>query len=131
MSEGLLFSSELSSATMSLLAQQIARLNRSNGSVSNNSKPVSLLFSAEDAADLDAVSLLELARVALEELTRSRDTRLKEFLGSLLHPSSVNVDRSTMSLAENEQLDRSISRCLLLLSPHFEARSVHKVRQAL
>ena len=111
---------------MSLLAQQIARLNNRGGANKRKNKG-SLLFSAEDAAEIDAVSLLDLSRAALEELSRSRDGRLKEFLGSLLHPSSVNIDRATMTPAENARLDESISRCLLLLSPHFETKPVHRV----
>ena len=80
---------------MSLLSKQIARLNQQSatqgvqGDSKKSGRPVSLLFSPLDAAEIDATSLLELARGALAEL-KDREPRLLDFLSTLFHEGNQN-----------------------------------------
>lgn len=117
---------------MSLLSKQIARLNQqslSQGVQSDskkNRRPISLLFSPTDAAEIDATSLLELAKSSLAEL-QHRDVRLLDFANSLFHASSVSLDRALLDKSENARLDKSLGRFLLLLSPYSSTKAAHRV----
>jgi hypothetical protein len=118
---------------MSLLSKQIARLNQQSvtqgvqGDSKKNGRPVSLLFSPSDAAEIDASSLLELARGSLAEL-QHRDARLLEFSSTLFHASSTSLDRALLDAAENARLDKTLGRFLLLMSPYCSTKAAHRVR---
>jgi len=116
---------------MSLLSKQISRLHQAaNPDDARKGHPASLLFSPTDAAEIDSMSLLEMAKVALKGLAQ-RDTRLVEFSSTLFHGSTVSLDRTLLSAAENERLDSGISRFLLLLSPYCETKLAHRVLEYL
>jgi hypothetical protein len=110
---------------MSSLSKQIANLGKSSNKP-RKGKVVSLLFSQADAAEVDAVTLLELARNSLAEL-QGFDHRFSEFATTLFDTSSTTIDRTVLNPEENNSLDQSLSRCLLLLSPYLSTKASHRV----
>ena len=106
------------------LAKQLARL--THAAPDKKQQNPSLLFSPQDAVEIDAVSLLDFACKGLADLER-REPRLAEFLGTLFAPSSSVLDRALLTRDENSRLDKSLSRCLLLLSPYCATKPAHRV----
>lgn len=61
----------------------------------------------------------------LEELI-SLNATFEEFVDTLFAGTSVSTDRSILSQEENERLDATIQRFLLLCLPCFPLQAVHK-----
>ena len=81
---------------MSTLSQQVGRLRQEQQQqqavAKDKVRPVSLLLSPLEAAEVDAASLLDEAKTGLEELQRL-DPGLAPYQESLLHTSSLSVER--------------------------------------
>ena len=55
------------------------------------------------------------------------DSRFGDFAATLFHSTSVSLDRALLSSEENEGVDRSVAKFLLLLSPFSSTKAAHRV----
>lgn len=61
----------------------------------------------------------------LQEL-ESLDESFEEFEANLFHESSMSFERSIQSQEVNDQLDQTINKMLLRLSPHLQLKPAQK-----
>ncbi|RKP00346.1 hypothetical protein CXG81DRAFT_6538, partial [Caulochytrium protostelioides] len=86
----------------------------------------SLLFEGAQAYEMDRETLHALAVSGLDDLV-AREPRFEAFRPTLFAAMLTRYDRRVHSVAENAQLDRSITAFLRLLSPHVLQQSALKV----
>lgn len=105
---------------MSELVKQLRQLqqtSRTEGGTPFSSKlKPSLLFTEQEAADLDAQSILALGKHGLGQL-QAMDSAFLAYEASLF--ASNTADRSLLSADENAELDQTIHSFIRLLGPHF------------
>ena len=90
----------------------------------------SLFLTASEAAAVDVSTIYEAATSGLITL-QQYDGRFEPFHQSLLHPSSVDLQRETKTAAENKALDVEINELLKLLSLYAVESSAHLVLEYL
>ena len=90
----------------------------------------SLFLTASEAAAVDVSTIHEAAHSGLLTL-QQYDSRFEPYLSSLLHPSSIDLQRETKTAAENKALDVEINALLKLLSLYAVESSTHLVLEYL
>lgn len=90
----------------------------------------SLFLTASEAAAVDVSTIYEAACSGLITL-QQYDGRFEPYHQSLLHPSSVDLQREMKTSAENKQLDVEIVELLKLLSLYATEASAHLVLEYL
>lgn len=116
-------SSELQRQVSSIRKQHLAVVPLQQG------RP-SLFLTASEAAAVDVSTIYEAALSALVTL-QQYDGRFEPYHQSLLHPSSVDLQRETKTVAENKALDVEIVELLKLLSLYAVEPSAHLVLEYL
>ncbi|XP_063234714.1 HEAT repeat-containing protein 1 isoform X2 [Bacillus rossius redtenbacheri] len=108
------------------LADELKRLTVPQTSllVHTKKKP-SLLFDPKDAAGFDRETFYEIGLTGFEEL-KKLNPRFEEFGSTLFNPSSQGLERSVESHKTNKELNKTIKRFLLRLSPYFLLRPAHQ-----
>ncbi|KAA6423834.1 MAG: hypothetical protein FRX49_06405, partial [Trebouxia sp. A1-2] len=104
----------------SILQQQLQQVSTTWGAPTGKrqrGKP-SLLYTAQEAADVDLQSLYELAQEGLEQLC-SVDTRFEPFQRTLFSQVGLELNRDERTKADNHSLDASLGAYLCLLTDHF------------
>ena len=115
---------------LSSLAQQLRVIQQQDhviGGVStvNRGYVPSFLFEEREAADIDSASILAIGRQGLEEL-KALDPVFSKFEASLFGERTIDLHRSQISQAQNDQLDANIRSFLRVLSPFFMTKAAHK-----
>jgi len=90
----------------------------------SNKRP-SLLFSAEEAAELDIERVLDIGRNGLDELTKL-DSRFAVYEESLFSEGCMSYERSLKTADQLRVLDKTISDFLRLLSPYMMLHAASK-----
>ncbi|XP_065904568.1 HEAT repeat-containing protein 1-like isoform X3 [Dysidea avara] len=88
-------------------------------------KRPSLLFSAEEAAELDIERVFDIGRNGLEELVKL-DNRFAKYEESLFSEGCMSYERSVQTTDHLLALDRTISDFLRLLSPYVMLQAASK-----
>ncbi|OCT77815.1 HEAT repeat-containing protein 1 isoform X1 [Xenopus laevis] len=105
---------------MTSLAQQLKRLAlpQTDPSLYNRKEVASLLFEPKEAAEIDQDTFFAIGCTGLDELM-GIDSSFEPFQESLFGLSSKSLQRSVQTKAVNEQLDETIGKFLIHLSPYF------------
>jgi U3 small nucleolar RNA-associated protein 10 len=90
----------------------------------------SLFLTAAEAAGVDVTTIQEAAHGGLTTL-QQYDSRFEAYLDTLLHPSTVDLQRETKTAAENKALDVEINGLLKLLSLYAVEAASHLVLEYL
>lgn len=116
------------------LQQQAARLREKNAVVSmqanENRRFVSLFMGPKEAAGVDMETIHAAAVSGLLEL-RQYDVRFESYVDSLLHPSSIALQRELKTSEENKILSKQLERFLQHLSLFSNEPSMHRVLEFL
>jgi U3 small nucleolar RNA-associated protein 10 len=116
-------SSELQRQVQSIRKQHLAVVPLHQG------RP-SLFLTAAEAAAVDVSTIHEAAETGLATL-QQYDARFEPYHDTLLHASSVDLQRETKTAAENKALDVQINALLKLLSLYAMEPSTHLVLEYL
>ena len=115
----------------SSLRRQLANLRKEQGHVQpHHHKGDSLLFTEEEAKNIDYETALNLGTNGLMELCK-HDNTLSVFLETLLSPASVEQDRMMLDKNENKKLDTQIDQLLVKLSRFALLKATVKVLEYL
>jgi U3 small nucleolar RNA-associated protein 10 len=98
----------------------------SRGTTKKSPTTSSYLFSAKDANTLDADAVFHLAKAAFAAYAAIRRS-IQPFEEPLFSQAAKAIDRTRLTVAENERLDNVIGRCLLVLSQDLLESSVSKL----
>ena len=98
----------------------------SRGTTKKSPTTSSYLFSARDANTLDADAVFHLAKAAFVAHTAIRRS-IQVFEEPLFSRAAKAIDRTRLTVAENERLDEVIRRCLLVLSQDLLESSASKL----
>jgi len=114
---------------MSALARQLRQIQQSDrqagGHLFSASFRSSFLFDEKEAADYDADTIYEIGISGLLGLIQ-HDLGFRRFETSLFSSKSKDLDRSLLTVQENELIDRDINTFLRMLGPHFLINAAHK-----
>ncbi|KAG8444101.1 hypothetical protein GDO86_009331 [Hymenochirus boettgeri] len=112
---------------MTSLAQQLKRLAlpQTDPSLLNRKEAASLLFEPKEAANIDRDTFFALGCTGYEELL-GIDSSFESFEETLFSHASKSLQRSVLTKAVNEQLDDTIGRFLIHLSPYFMLKPAQK-----
>ncbi|KAI6182851.1 hypothetical protein M3Y97_00425200 [Aphelenchoides bicaudatus] len=86
----------------------------------------SLLFDRKEAASFSTEEFYNLGLSGLEQL-RKLDRSLVDYEEKLFGPSSIALNRAMLSKDENEELDESLERMIIYLSPYFNHQGCKQV----
>ena len=115
----------------SSLRRQLSALRQDQGHIQpHHHKGESLLFTEEEAKNIDYETALNLGTNGLMELCK-HDNTLSVFLEGLFSPSSVETDRMMLDKAENKKLDEEIDILLVKLSRFALLKATVKVLEYL
>ncbi|KAI8874302.1 ARM repeat-containing protein [Ramicandelaber brevisporus] len=113
----------------STLAQQLKQIRTVDktalGEKGQLIKPTFLFTSGKEAAQHDDDTIYSLGVNGLEQLI-SLDPRFAAFEETLFASPAKELDRTTLTVAENEKLDASIREFLVLVSPRFTTQAAAK-----
>jgi U3 small nucleolar RNA-associated protein 10 len=113
------------------LQRQVASIKKTQlEAVSLQQGRPSLFLTASEAAAVDVSAIHEAAYSAITTL-QQYDGRFEEFLDSLLHPSTIDLQRELKTKDENKVLDGQIINLLKLLSLYALEPSAHLVLEYL
>ena len=118
---------------MTELQRQVRLLQSQNAGAQANPLTkgrASLFLNTSEAAALDFAVVLEAAQNGLQTLNQY-DGRFGGYLESLLHPSSVSLQRELKTKEENAGLDKDLHSLLSLLSLYASQAATHKVLEYL
>lgn len=90
----------------------------------------SLFLTASEAAGVDVSTILDAASSGLSTL-QQYDNRFEIFQSTLLHPSSVDLQRELKTATENKALDVDIANLLKLISLYALESASHLVLEYL
>ncbi|CAB3248200.1 unnamed protein product [Arctia plantaginis] len=108
------------------LAEQLKKLSVPQATVyKDDSKTVSLLFDPKDAASKDRDTFYEIGLSGLKELIALYEG-FRVFEDTLYSLSSKDFERAIQSKEVNQNLDQTIEKFLLQLSPYLLLQSSHK-----
>lgn len=108
------------------LAEQLKKLSVPQSTVyRDDSKTVSLLFDPKEAANKDRDMFYEIGISGLKELIALYEG-FRVFEDSLFSLSSKDFERAVQSKEVNQNLDQTIEKFLLQLSPYLLLQSSHK-----
>uniref|UniRef100_A0A915IYE5 HEAT repeat-containing protein 1 n=1 Tax=Romanomermis culicivorax TaxID=13658 RepID=A0A915IYE5_ROMCU len=111
---------------MTSLSQQLKKLALPETRVFKlDKKRASFLFEAKDAAGIDRQTFFDIGCSGFDEL-RTIDENFQQFKQHLFNDSSVGVQRAVMSREANDDLNATLDKFLLLLTPYFTLKSAHK-----
>lgn len=112
---------------MSSLQDQIAQLASHDAArINKPSKRDSYLFQPNQAAELDIGDIHLLAIGGFDQL-KELDTSFEDFESSLFSDSVKDLDRTSLNQAQVDQLNTTLNRFLVKLSPHLPTRAAAKV----
>ncbi|XP_068621237.1 HEAT repeat-containing protein 1 [Battus philenor] len=108
------------------LAEQLQKLSAPQSSIYKEEKrKASLLFDPKEAALKDRETFYEIGLSGLKELTALYEG-FRVYEDSLFSVSSKEFERAVQSKEVNQNLDQTIEKFLLQLSPYFLLQSSHK-----
>ncbi|CAG9784650.1 unnamed protein product [Diatraea saccharalis] len=108
------------------LAEQLQKLSAPQSSIYNDhKKKASLLFDPKEAALKDRDTFYEIGLSGLNELIALYEG-FRVYEGSLFSLNSKDFERAVQSKEVNQNLDQTIEKFLLQLSPYFLLQSAHK-----
>lgn len=114
----------------SVLANQLKQLQERNrlltGVKAGSIKRPSFLFDEKEAADFDAEAIYSLGMGGFQELCQD-DKTLRSFEETFFSPQLVEQDLTLLTKKELQSYDGPMRRFLMVISPHFEKKSAHKV----
>ncbi|KAE8601347.1 hypothetical protein XENTR_v10013645 [Xenopus tropicalis] len=112
---------------MTSLAQQLKRLAlpQTDLSLYNRKEVASLLFEPKEAAEIDQDTFFAIGCTGLDELM-GIDPSFEPFQESLFSLASKSLQRSVQTKAVNEQLNETIGKFLIHLSPYFLLKPAQK-----
>ncbi|TIA89581.1 hypothetical protein E3P99_02017 [Wallemia hederae] len=112
---------------MSSLQDQIAQLASHDAArINKPSKRDSYLFQPNQAAELDMGDIHLLAIGGFDQL-KELDTSFQDFESSLFSDSLRDLDRTSLNQSQVDELNTTLNRFLIKLSPHLPTRAAAKV----
>ncbi|XP_058086889.1 uncharacterized protein At3g06530 isoform X2 [Magnolia sinica] len=117
----------------STLASQLQRIKPFVQGEADGRRPFtrpSVIFDPKEAADIDVETILSIAVSGLEVLIKS-DTRFGKYKDTLFSHKSRELDRETMGIEENKNIDFSIASYLRLLAGYLQLPSALKTLEYL
>ncbi|GAB0089010.1 HEAT repeat-containing protein 1 [Sergentomyia squamirostris] len=108
------------------LAEQLKRLQKPQTSqlIDRREKP-SILFDQKEAANKDRETIYEIGLSGLQELI-AINGEFQTFETTLFDRSAKDLERSVEDKEVNKQLDKTIKKFMIRLSPYFMLQSSHK-----
>lgn len=118
--------------TVSALAQQLREIQQKDriirGAPAGQTKRPSFLFDEREAAGYDNEAILQLGEEGFHSLCEL-DPTLRVFEDRIFNPRLLRTDLSTLTGKERKEVNEEVDEFLILLSPHFQEKSCHKVME--